>query len=81
MGYKLHVEKKHRLTKGGKRPLRIAKGEAFGRTLSTRYEPEHKSDVPTTSGRVRANAASCVITRHATKGTRVRSTRSMGWGS
>lgn len=81
MGYKLPVEKKHRLTKGGTRPRQIAKGEAHGRTLSTRYDPAYKSDTPTTSGRKRANPVGAIITRHATKGIRVRSTRSMGWGA
>jgi len=81
MGFKLHVEKKHRITKGGNRPLQIAKGQPHGRTLISRYDQEYKSDTPTTSGRKRANPVGAIITRHATKGTRVRSTRSMGWGA
>lgn len=74
MGYKLECEKKHRLTKGGKRPMRISKGEPFGRIIKTDYQP----------GRTDAkhpNPRDCVVTMHATKGQRVRSTRSMGWGA
>jgi len=64
-----------------KRKNKIAKGQDFGRTLTTDYNPELPAGSKTTSGRVRKTAVSAVITRHATKGIRVRSTRSMGWGS
>ncbi|WP_210526334.1 hypothetical protein [Rubellimicrobium arenae] len=33
MAYRLHVEKKHRATKGGTRPRRIRKGQTGGRIL------------------------------------------------
>ncbi len=73
MGYKLACEKEHRATKGGTRPLRIAKGEPFGRVLRTDYRPGYQDAM-------RATARDCIVSMHATKGRRVRSTRSMGWG-
>lgn len=71
MGYKLHVEKKHRLTKGGKRPMKIEKGVPFGRTLDTQYRPGFMDGT-------RKLARDVIVTMHATKGRRVRSLRSMG---
>lgn len=68
MGYKLHCEKKHRMTKGGKRPMRIEKGVPFGRTLSTTYRPGGDPE----------GVGGHIITMHATKGPRARSLRSMG---
>ncbi len=71
MGYKLECEKKHRMTKGGTVPRKIAKGEAFGRTLSTQYRPGFIDGT-------RKLARDVIVTMHATKGRRVRSLRSMG---
>lgn len=35
MTYKLHIERKHRVTKSGTKPRRIIKGQPYGRILST----------------------------------------------